>query len=183
MSTGWTSFTARLGNLEPRIYCCSTASPASSHMFRDIIPRLADRFHILTAPTSRASAARRCRLGTSSSTRSTIPPGLGVTVQGPECPGPLGVAALGLASAVVAVHLWSVQFGTPGSWSGLRRVPAGRRSGWPAGGGLAGGVRAVVRGAIRSRPLPRSLEGSSAALGPPRGIVPWHIHLANVSSS
>ena len=41
------------------------------------------------------------------------PPRLGVTVQGPECPGTLGVAALGLASAVVAVHPWSVQFGAP----------------------------------------------------------------------
>ena len=36
--------------------------PTSSHMFRDLIPRLADRFHAI-APTSRGSAARRCRGG------------------------------------------------------------------------------------------------------------------------
>jgi pimeloyl-ACP methyl ester carboxylesterase len=33
------------GDVRPR-YCC-TAGPASSHMFRDLIPKLADRFHLV----------------------------------------------------------------------------------------------------------------------------------------
>ena len=39
--------------------------PSASHMFRDLIPLLADRFHI---PTYRASANRRCLRGASSAT-------------------------------------------------------------------------------------------------------------------
>ena len=42
-----TFFIARRGRRTRRRFCCFMASPASSHMFRDLIPLLADRFHII----------------------------------------------------------------------------------------------------------------------------------------
>jgi pimeloyl-ACP methyl ester carboxylesterase len=47
--------------------------PSAGHMFRDLIPHLADRFHI-ARPTCRASANRTCRRGATSPTPSTTSP-------------------------------------------------------------------------------------------------------------
>jgi pimeloyl-ACP methyl ester carboxylesterase len=47
--------------------------PSASHMFRDLIPLLADRFRTI-APDFQASASRRCLRGTSSLTHSIILP-------------------------------------------------------------------------------------------------------------
>ena len=44
--------------------------PASSHQFRNLIPALADRFHVLS-PTTRASATPTCRIRRPSRTPST----------------------------------------------------------------------------------------------------------------
>ena len=44
--------------------------PSAGHMFRDLIPLLADPFHII-APDLPVSASRLCHRGTSSITRST----------------------------------------------------------------------------------------------------------------
>jgi hypothetical protein len=49
--------------------------PSASHMFRDLIPLLADRFHIMR-PTCQASANRRCLRAASSSTHSITSPAL-----------------------------------------------------------------------------------------------------------
>ena len=45
--------------------------PTSSHMFRELIPLLADSFH-LVAPDLRALGCRRCHRGRTSRTTSTL---------------------------------------------------------------------------------------------------------------
>jgi pimeloyl-ACP methyl ester carboxylesterase len=45
--------------------------PSAGHMFRDLMPLLADRFHMVAFP---GSVNRTCRCGKNSNTRSTIFP-------------------------------------------------------------------------------------------------------------
>lgn len=47
--------------------------PSAGHMFRDLIPLLADRYRVI-APTCRASASPTCPAATSSTTPSTTSP-------------------------------------------------------------------------------------------------------------
>ena len=47
MSTAATFSTAKPARRARRSCCCCTASRPPSHMFRDLIPLLADRFHIV----------------------------------------------------------------------------------------------------------------------------------------
>ena len=44
--------------------------PSASHMFRDLIPLLADRFHVVAPPTCWDSASPLCLAGTASPTPS-----------------------------------------------------------------------------------------------------------------